>query len=237
MIWPGLALAAAAFWRSVAGVEQRRRVQILAASLAVLLVGCSAWRKYREPMSWGYWVEPPVSLATREPALARLAGFQLSPSTAEFYEQVTALIREHSRPDDPMLVFPHMPLLYGLGERPLATFSYMHYPDVCPDYVAEADAKRLQRRPPAMIVWFDFPETAWAAIERDFRRSDSTGQRKLQAVMRQLVQRDYMKVGEFPVREFVDAHGDPLLFIRVWARRSTSAALRPAQRKNAAASL
>jgi hypothetical protein len=38
--------------------------------------------------------------------------------------------------------------------------------------------------------------------------------------MNELVARDYEKVGEFPVGEFVDADGKPLLYLRVWARQT-----------------
>src|SRR5262249_59726610 len=117
------------------------------------------------PARWGLGSEPPVLSGTVEPRTPGLAGFRLSPETAEFFDEVTRLIQEHTSPADPILVYPHMPILYGLADRPLATSAYMHWFDVCPDYLAVADAERLRRSPPRLMVVMELSPLVYSANE------------------------------------------------------------------------
>ncbi|HJT77725.1 MAG TPA: hypothetical protein VJ739_11035, partial [Gemmataceae bacterium] len=232
MIWPGMALAFVAFWRGTPGAEQRRRLQALAVVVGVLLIGCSVWRKFEEPFGWGYWNEPPVAWTVREPNVPELAGFRLSPKSAALYEEVARLIHENARPDEPILVFPHMPLIYGIGERPLATFSYMHWLDVCPDNVAAADAERIRQHPPAVIVAPTFPDWVWDGEEMAFRSGRRSGQRQLVAAMRELEDREYRVAGEFRIGELPGGTDSPdfnskaTLYLRVWVRQGPAIAAR-----------
>src|SRR5262249_25488946 len=139
-----------------------------------------------------------------------LAGFQLSPSTAQFYDGVTKVICAHSKPDDTILVYPHMPMLYGLANRRPATFSYMHWLDVCPDHIAEQDAAAILEHPPAVIVYMEISPAVFAELEKDFRGGKPSGQRKLVAAVESLVQ-DYRLVATYT------APGENLP-IKVWVR-------------------
>jgi hypothetical protein len=216
MAWPGLAVSLAA----VVGPTRRSpRDAVLRLWLAVLGTGvivAAGIHKIETPSDWGFWREPPLTKTGVKPAVDELAGFELSPETAGFYEQVTAAVRSHSRPDDPILVFPNMPLLYGLADRPLATFCYMHWSDVCPDYVAEADAELLRRKPPAVIIAMDLPDEAWEVMEQAFRSGKRSGQRAVLEAINELTRTGYELVGSFPIHSESPEHA---VSVRVWARR------------------
>jgi hypothetical protein len=108
-----------------------------------------------------------------------------------------------------------MPMLYGLADRRPATFSYMHWLDVCPDHVAERDAARLVKSPPALMVVMTIPTEHLAVLEWSFRPAgQGAGQRVVEQAIEALLPR-YDLVGEF-VSPGIAAP------IRVWAlRRAT----------------
>jgi hypothetical protein len=124
---------------------------------------------------------------------------------------VSKTVRAYSRPEDRIFVYPNMPILYGLAQRLPATFGLSHWVDVCPDFVAAADALRLLSRPPAVIVVHrDLPGeiTTEELLFRNGRRSDV---REVLAALDSLSPR-YQVVGIYPV----PGHPVP---IQVWALR------------------
>ncbi len=152
MILPGLSYLLAATLQHVAGRLLGVCYRVSAIAGCLLIVITVTWRKHVIPQGWGRWSEPPIASSTVEPRLPELAGFRLSPTTAEFFENVTATIVAHSRPTDAIFVYPNMPIFYGLARRRPATRGLSHWVDTCPDFLAEADAQRLLAQPPMVIV-------------------------------------------------------------------------------------
>jgi hypothetical protein len=186
MVWPGFALVLAfACRRSLLEAGQQwLRPAVVVGGLALMAI--SVERKLTLPCGWGKWNEPPVWTASTSPTTPALAGFRLSPTTANFFDEVTRLIRSHSCSHEPILVYPHMPIIYGLTDRPLATFAYMHWMDVCPDHVAQADAEQLRRSPPRIMVVMAMSDEMYAGEEAAYRGGRISGQRRLQTAIDEL---------------------------------------------------
>ena len=133
----------------------------------------------------------------------------LSRGTATFLDDVTAILRQSTGPDDRILAFPAFQIFYGLADRMPATFAFMHWLDVCPDHLAAADAARILADPPAAIVYMQLPPPAQGALEAQFRQGRPGGQRLLAETIEQLlprykVARVYRAPGSgFPVGVFV----------------------------------
>ncbi len=185
MLLPGLAIVLVIaldhppWGRGIAGA-----LPIVAACL--VLIGISQSRKQDEPASWGRWVEPPLELSTRESTLPQFAGFRISPSTEGFLSKVTHLIQENSAPGDSLFTYPNLPLFYALADRWPPTFALTHWVDVCPDYVAEADARRLLESPPKVMVIHEESDGEIADEEGLFRDGHRSAVRAVRAAVETL---------------------------------------------------
>ena len=182
-----------------------------AIALVATIVFATVYQKVSTPFFWGGWSEPPPCSSTTRSKLPQLDGFILSKETANFFDRVTDLIRQHSRPDETILVYPHMPVFYALGKRRPATRSLAHWFDTCPDSLALADAERIREKPPAVIVAMILPEKQIEFEERMFRNGQPSGQRVLWDAIEELT-KNYDEVGQF---EAAGTHYK----IRVWSLR------------------
>jgi len=124
-----------------------------------------------------------VWTATAVPHLPELRGMRLSPSTLDVVETASQAIQGYCAPGEPLFAYPYLPLLHILSHRPPATFSYLPWYDITPDYVAERDARSLLSRPPCAIAYLDLPLGTTAQNERVFRDRDGSGQRELVRVV------------------------------------------------------
>jgi hypothetical protein len=152
--------------------------------MALIVVG--TWRKTAAPASWGGWTEPPITRARFGPLRPELAGFRLSEGTQEFYDNVTEIIQRNSTHDERILVFPFMPILYGLADRRPATFAFQHWTDVCPEDVCSTDTDYLIEHPPAVMVIMELPDAAYAQQERDYRDGQPSAQRRMVAELERM---------------------------------------------------
>src|SRR5262249_37833868 len=91
-------------------------------AVCLALVVRADWRKDTAPCSVVFWADPPLSASDTAPLSPRLAGFRLAPESAQFYDEIAQVIQAHSGRDDTVLIFPHLPMLYGLADRTFATF-------------------------------------------------------------------------------------------------------------------
>ena len=167
-----------------------------AVAFVAVILFTAVYQKVNTPFFWAGWCEPPPWSANAKSKLPQLEGFVLSKDTANFIDDVTGLIREHSTPDERILVYPHMPMFYALSERRPATRSVQHWLDVCPDNVALADAERIREKPPAVIVAMEIPDEQMKSDERMFRGGRPGGQRAVWDAIQEVKQK-YKEVGKF----------------------------------------
>jgi len=157
-----------------------------------LVAGCVAalalltWMKLEAPYNWGSWREPNIKAATQLPTLPELRGLRMSRETAEIVNRITADIQKYSRPDEPIFVYPNLALFYVLSHRMPATFAYIHYIDVCPDFIDKADAAAILAKRPAVIVYIRQTEAQLLGSEKNFRGGRRSGLRDMLAAIDKL---------------------------------------------------
>jgi hypothetical protein len=143
-------------------------------------------------------------------SLPELRGFLLPANTIEFVDSTIRIIRENSTPADTIFVYPELGFFYGATERRPATFSSSHNFDVVPDSFARAEAERLLRARPAVLIYGPTSEEFLRANEAYWRNGKPSGQRDIIAAVETLA-REYRLVQVFRLYPF----GDPVyVFVR-----------------------
>ncbi len=214
MVFPGLAFAVA---HSLTVSREYRSSRSVWASrieyLAISAVVMSAVAfKINVPYGWESMVEPPVVRPSQESVLPQLQGMRLSPQTVQRIERVVALIEEHSSTGEEIFVFPHMPIFYLLAGRPPCTFSHVQFWDVCPDFIASADAERLLSHRPRVLVVGIMPEADIAEREQYFRSGRRSGQRDILEAIDKLT-----RSGDYELLDTV--HGVNCMDVQIWSRK------------------
>jgi hypothetical protein len=208
MIIPALPFLIALALDRLAGV---RLAQIGVVAGCILLVSLTIAFKLTRPYNWAHWSEPNVALASENSTLPELTGIKMSPATRERVERIVTLIQQHASPDEPIFVYPHLPIFYVLSHRRPNTFADVYFFDVNPDYVARQDAETLLQNPPAVIVDFEFTEAQIADNEMLFRGGNRSGQRDLIDAIHHLT-KDYELLETYPLPAKQNV-------IRVWAKK------------------
>jgi hypothetical protein len=201
----------------------------LASPLRLAAVAVAGWAtaavlplKLAVPFSFAQWDEPRVALARERPHLPELAGLRISPRTAGALQVITRVVRAASRPDEPVLVFSAMPIYYWLAERRPATFAAVHWFDVTPDPVVEADGARLLAAPPPVIVWQWIPRRVAEGHEYYFRAGHRSALRTLGDELTRLLQERYVLAASFPA-----LNRQPPIEVYVRADRAAAAGVAP----------
>lgn len=160
--------------------SRARRFDLRGAVTAAVIASAvlAAHRKYTAPYAWGPWVEPSLDVA-RPSKHAALAGMQTSPAAEKLYDAVVDVVRATTRPEDRIYVYPNMPILYGIAGRRPATFGFAHWVDICPDFLGVADAERLLRSPPKLMIIRRDPEKQVASDELFYRDGRASGVRTI----------------------------------------------------------
>ena len=191
-----------------------------AAVVAAMLV------QLARPFDFVYWTEPPVTEARHRSALPALAGLHLSEPTRDTADAIVALVQRASDPGEPLFTFPVYPIFNWLADRPPATFAMLHWFDVTPDRIVDADMVRLRETMPPVIVAQGARDRFVELHERYFRGGAESGFRRMQNGLDAMLRAHYVRAGAWRASE-----EDPLL--RVWIRtdRARARNLLPAKRK------
>jgi len=187
----------------------KARVKFIALLLGFI---CSlSWYKTQIPFEWDGWRDSisHTPVASRWP---RLAGYQIDPNVNRMFDTILDDVAKYSKPGEPVFAFPFMPMFNFVPDRPSPTFALVHYWDVCPDYVAVADAQRVRDARPRVIVEMDFSEEVWRIHEQGFRADGVSGQRAIKAAIDELT-----SSGDYILQDIFLSPGyhDP---VRVWVR-------------------
>ncbi|HLJ48816.1 MAG TPA: hypothetical protein VKU01_22520 [Bryobacteraceae bacterium] len=189
-------------------VHLKRDVVAICACLLCLV----CWQKFAIAFDWTAWQEG-IAETTRASHWPRLAGYRTDAAVMANIDSVLDVIGHASQPGDAVFTFPFMPIFNYVTNRPQPTFAPVHYWDVCPDAVAEADSRRVLDAKPKVIVFMGFEEDLWSLHEGAFRGGRRSGQRAIQQAIDDLVRSgDYVHIRSWngPFYE-VPVH--------VWARR------------------
>jgi len=207
----GLALFTAAAYDSLRlpGPASYTRRGLAAACL--MLAASSAWVKYSDSFDWHGW-RSRVSLSPVRSRWAQLADYEVDRATRDVYDTILDDVVRYSKPGQPIFTFMSMPMFNWIPGRPQPTFCPVHYFDVCPDDISEADAQRVKMAKPPVMIVMSMPEELWRDQEEGFRRGNRSGQRAIQKVIDDLTVAggDYTRLHSFP--------GSSETTINVWVR-------------------
>lgn len=191
MVIPGLGLLIAAILDDTNGW----RKAVVYTICGVLLFGQTR-AKLQMPFGFAGWSEPAVETATARSELAEMKGFVLPESTVRFIDTTVRIIREHSSPQDTIFTYPELGLFYGISGRRFPTFSGSHNLDVVPDELAKADAGRVLRGRPAVLIYGRQSEQFLRAEEELWRKGGRSGEREIIAAVERLAE-EYHLVATF----------------------------------------
>lgn len=209
MALPGLALLLAA---AVEGVRPRMR-WVLYCALA-LLVALAVLEKLNVPFSFGTESELPVRMASARSSLPELKGMRFPPATERLLDETVPLMHAAAVAHHGVFTYPEFGLVYPLSGAMPPTFAGSHNIDAVPDTVDRADAARLLKNPPRVILYSPSSEEFLRNEEGIWRNGKPSGQRALVAAIEQLLP-DYRLVDTFTLRP-----GDPP--IQLYVRKDTA---------------
>lgn len=182
----GLAYLVAAACDSVSSRSGKSFVGIVTV-LCLIEVGVVAIQKYGDAYDWNGWRSVIALNYTRTSHWPQLAGFKMDGETAYMFDRILDDIAQDTKPGEPIFTFPAMPMFNLITGHPQPTFAPIHYWDVCPDAIAEADTARVKAAKPAVIVEMDLPEWQWQLVELAFRNGKRSAQRDMQELIEQFV--------------------------------------------------
>jgi len=189
--------------------RQPVRRSVATACLAACMI--FAWQKEIVAFDWLGWREP-IARSGIPSHWPRLAGYETDPRLMSEFDAILDEVSRYSKPGEPVFTFPFMPMFNYVTGRPQPTFAPVHYWDVCPDWVATADAERLRWTRPRMLIVMDVNSRDWKIAEDAFRHGAKSGQRQIRAVIESMVRSGDYKL----VHTWVGpGYGTP---VRVWAR-------------------
>lgn len=151
MAFPGLAVVVVALLEA-APPSSRRPWVTAGVALAVGAMVFAIYRKVEAPFGWGPWREPPLYSASGDFEHPVLVGMRLSRPTSELYALTRRISSSATLPNEPIFVYPNLPILYAIADRRPATFALAHWVDTCPEFLGQQDAERLRSRPPKLMI-------------------------------------------------------------------------------------
>lgn len=149
------------------------------ASILLLFACCSISGKLTWPFGWLGWTEQPVDRARLASKLPKLAGLRSSEPTLSLIEKIAALVQEHTKPGDSLIVYPYFPVFYVVTGLNPPTYAFNHYIDVCPDSICIQDAATLRAHPPDAIVYLVENDEDLTRDELVFRAGRKSGSREV----------------------------------------------------------
>lgn len=182
----GLAYLVAAACDSVSSRSGKSFVGIITV-LCLIQVGVIAIYKYSDAYDWNGWRSVIALSYTKTSHWPQLAGFKMDGETAYMFDRILDDIAKDTKPGEPIFTFPAIPMFNFITGHPQPTFAPVHYWDVCPDAIAEADTARVRAAKPAVIVEMDLPEWQWQIVEVAFRNGKRSAQRDMEALIQEFV--------------------------------------------------
>jgi hypothetical protein len=162
----------------------------------LLSIGLSAFdiaAKFETPYSWWLLKTGNVMQTICEPANAVMNGLCFDPGELAKITSVVDEIQKRTDPNDPIYVFPHMPIFNLIsGRAPFANAVESWY-DFMSDRTAEKVAELLLSEPPKVIVFANLPSVVAEEHEKAFRSNKVLGQRRIIDAIGELRDRKIIK--------------------------------------------
>ena len=205
MTLPGLGLLLAATIDGTRGKWGQGFLYLVLAAMVFIQIR----EKLDMPFGFDHQDEAAVRFATARSSQPELRDMKLSPEMTRLLDDALLEIRTNAKPDDTIFTFPEMGIFYALSGRRAPTWTDSHNIDVVQDSFARAEAERLLRSRPAVIVYARPTDTNMRQDERVWREGRPSGQRAMIAALDSMLS-DYRLVGTYqllpddnPIRLYV----------------------------------
>lgn len=176
------------------------RFQVLAILSLLFIIPVSVTQKQIVPYSWHVWNTVGKDIPGTKYSAFRtkeLSGFYADAPTVRAYDDIVALVKKYSTPDEAVFYYPHIPLFNLLAYRGNGMNTVSYYFDVCPDDIASKAAQYLEINPPKLVIWDKFGKENWDFHEHYFRGGRRSGQRDLLDWYMDTVHKDYYCIYEY----------------------------------------
>lgn len=170
---------------------------LIVALLSFSLIACGA-QKASLAYSWWGAGSSPVWEETEAVNIPELRGFRFTAGDAKMITELVAVIDENTDPDSTVFCFPQTILFNLLTDHVSSEMEYITpipFYDVCPDSIAEIEARQLSENNPDIVVWVDIPGCL-TTHEALFRNGDRLGQRDIQDWFASVKDSRYVLVGQ-----------------------------------------
>jgi len=163
----------------------------------LVIIGSTLTGRLHCPFLMEDFTESPVSIATQPLKCSQMAGFLLPADMANFLDGTVEIVRDNTKPEDFIYVYPDGSLIYPLTHKLCQTFAMSPNMDTTPNAVAEADAKLLLEHPPKVLVYYRSTDATMKSLEKIWRQGKISGNRKLMEACDQLI-KSFRLVKKFP---------------------------------------
>lgn len=126
-----------------------------------------------------------------------LSGIYTSADNIKLIEEISAEISSGSKPNQPVLTFPNIPIFYLLSNRKPPGKALVYWFDFLPDKTAMEEADQIRKNPPKVIVYLDLGPSVWEAHERLFRDGKPSGQRKIVEAFMEVIRSKKMHISKY----------------------------------------
>ena len=162
----------------------------------VLSVGLSAFyiaNKFEAPYAWWQVKTASVTQTICEPTSEVMNGLCFDPGEMAKINSIVDEIQKRTNPNDPIYVFPHMPIFNLISGRPPFANAVESWYDFMSDRQANKVADQLTLDPPKIIVFAKLPDNVADAHEKYFRSNKVLGQRRILSAISQLLEQNIIR--------------------------------------------
>jgi hypothetical protein len=162
----------------------------------LLFTGLSAYcfaLKFEAPYAWWQVKTARVTQTICEPTSEVMNGLCFDPGEMAKINSIVDEIQKRTNPNDPIYVFPHMPIFNLISGRPPFANAVESWYDFMSDRQANKVADQLLLDPPKIIVFARLPDEVADTHEMYFRPNNPLGQRRIVQAIGQLLDRNMIK--------------------------------------------
>ncbi len=184
-------------------VLQFRKKEFVALILAALMLLHSFLgfeRKTRVIYSWWGLQVGSVAEQTETVDIPLLRGIRMNKTYAEMYTGVVKEVQMHTEEGEEIFVFPHMPILYLMCDRPKATNTALQWFDISTDKAVLDDIEVIRQKKPKVIIASSISDGVIGPHEASFRQGEKSGLNEMQEFLNKFyVEEGYIERASYDI--------------------------------------
>lgn len=180
--------------------RKKELVALLLAALMVLHAFLGFERKSRVIYSWWGLQVGSVSEQTETVDIPLLRGIRMNKVYADMYTGVVNEVQAHTQEGEEIFVFPHMPILYLMCDRPKATNTALQWFDISTDKAVLDDIEVIRQKKPKAIIASSISDGVIGPHEASFRQGEKSGLNEMQEFLKEFyVEEGYIAKASYDI--------------------------------------